>query len=119
MDAELKQYLDEMGGRLKTHTSRELGKVEMRRIQRVENAPRKDDNRTMTDAQMMTLALAVIIPFSMSIYSNSRITEAKETHRAEMNSLRMEVRAGFEKLSSEIKDVRSDLKIHELEHHHK
>ena len=73
----------------------------------------------MTDAQMMTLALAVIIPLSMLLYSNSRITEAKETLRAEIHAMRMEVRAGFEKLSSEIKDVRSDLKIHELEHHHK
>jgi len=73
----------------------------------------------MTDAQMMTLALAVIIPLSMLIYSNSRITEAKETLRAEMIALRMEIKAGFEKLSGEIRDVRSDLKVHELEHHHK
>jgi hypothetical protein len=36
-----------------------------------------------------------------------------------MRALRMEIRAGFEKLSGEIRDVRSDLKIHELEHHHK
>jgi hypothetical protein len=40
--------------------------------------------RTENDAQMMTLALAVIIPLSMLIYSNSRITEAKETLRAEV-----------------------------------
>jgi hypothetical protein len=32
---------------------------------------------------------------------------------------RMEMKTGFEKISSEIRDVRSDLKIHELEHHHK
>ncbi len=36
----------------------------------------------MTDPQMMTLALAIVIPLSMLIYSNSRITEAKETLRA-------------------------------------
>ena len=83
----------------------------------------------------MTLALAIIIPLSMPIYSNSRITEAKETLRAEMatgnnrvteaketlraemQALRMEMKAGFEKISSEIRDVRNDLKIHELEHH--
>ena len=77
------------------------------------------DNGRVTDAQMMTLALAVIIPLSMLIYSNSRISEAKETLRAEMALLRMEIKAGFEKLSSEIRDVRTDIKIHELEHHHK
>ena len=59
----------------------------------------------------------MIVPLSMLIYSNGRITEAKETLRAEMRALRMEIKAGFEKLSSDIKDVRSDLKVHELEHH--
>jgi hypothetical protein len=38
----------------------------------------------MTDSQMMTLALAIVIPLSLLIYSNSRITEAKETLRAEI-----------------------------------
>jgi hypothetical protein len=36
-----------------------------------------------------------------------------------MRSLRMEMKAGFEKISIEIRDVRNDLKIHELEHHHR
>lgn len=40
---------------------------------------------------MMTMALAIIIPLSMLIYSNSRITEAKETLRAEMALLRVDV----------------------------
>jgi len=66
----------------------------------------------MTDAQMMTLALAVIIPLSMLIYSNGRITEAKETLRAEMALLRLEIKSGFERLEAK-------LTIHELEHHHK
>lgn len=84
----------------------------------------------MTDPQMMTLALAIIIPLSMLIYSNSRITEAKETLRAEVatgNSritdvkevLRAEMAAGFERMSSEILSLKADLKIHELEHHRK
>ena len=34
--------------------------------------------------RMMTIALAIVIPLSMLIHSNSRITEAKETLRAEM-----------------------------------
>jgi uncharacterized protein (DUF58 family) len=66
----------------------------------------------MTDAQMMTPALAVIVPLSMPIYSNSRITETKET-------LRAEIAAGFTRMSSEIQSLKAELKIHVLEHHHK
>jgi hypothetical protein len=76
------------------------------------------ESEHMTDAQILTLALAVILPLSMLIYSNSRISEAKETLRAEMQALRMELRAGFEKISSEIRETQHDLKVHELEHHH-
>ncbi len=63
----------------------------------------------MTDQQLMTLALAVVIPLSMLIYSNSRITEAKETLKAEMA-------AGFARISSDIKSLEAKLTIHELEH---
>ena len=88
----------------------------------------------MTDPQMMTLSLAIIIPLSMLIYSNSRITEAKETLRAEVGTLketlraesattretlRAEIAAGFARMSSEILSLKAYLKIHELEHHHK
>jgi hypothetical protein len=45
----------------------------------------------MNDPQMMTLALAIVIPLSMLIYSNSRITEAKETLRAEIGRLRSDL----------------------------
>jgi hypothetical protein len=45
----------------------------------------------MTDPQIMTLALAIVIPLSMLIYSNSRITEAKETLRAEIGQLRSDL----------------------------
>ena len=40
---------------------------------------------------MMTLALAIVFPLSMLIYSNSRITEAKETLRAEIAVLRSDL----------------------------
>jgi hypothetical protein len=95
----------------------------------------------MTDQQMMTLALAIIIPLSMLIYSNSRITEAKETLRAEIatgnsriidvketlraeiattkETLRAEIATGFARMSSEIMSLKADLKVHELEHHRK
>jgi hypothetical protein len=45
----------------------------------------------ISDPQMMTLALAIVIPLSMLIYSNSRITEAKETLRAEIGLLRADL----------------------------
>jgi ABC-type tungstate transport system substrate-binding protein len=79
---------------------------------------------------MMTFALAIIIPLSMLLHSNSRVSEAKETLRAEMatcnnritdvkETLRAEMAAGFSRISSEILSLKADLKIHELEHHHK
>ena len=77
----------------------------------------------MTDAQLLTLALAVIIPLSLLIYSNSRITGAKETLRAEVGeakqTLRSEMAAGFNRIETAIERLESKLLIHELEHHHK
>ena len=49
----------------------------------------------MTDTQLLTLALAVILPLSLLIYSNSRITDAKETLRAEMATGFTQLRADF------------------------
>ena len=66
----------------------------------------------MTDAQVLTIALAFIVPVSMLLYSNSRITEAKETVRADIAALRAELLRQFERLEAK-------LAIHELEHHHK
>jgi hypothetical protein len=56
----------------------------------------------MTDPQMMTLALAIVIPLSMLIYSNSRITEAKETLRAEIAQLRSDLTLTMETRFSSI-----------------
>lgn len=64
----------------------------------------------MNNAQMMPLALGVIVPLSMPIYSNSRITETKET-------LCAEIAAGLARMSSEIQSLKADLRIHVLEHH--
>jgi hypothetical protein len=60
----------------------------------------------MTDVQILTLALGVIVPLSLLIYSNSRIADtrvaldgkindSKETLRAEMHTLRAEVTGEF------------------------
>jgi hypothetical protein len=66
----------------------------------------------MTDAQLLTLAVAIVLPLSMLIYSNSRITEARETLRAGMQM-------GFESIRHAIENLEAKLVVHELEHHRK
>jgi hypothetical protein len=73
----------------------------------------------MTDTQLLTLAIAIIVPLSMLIYSNTRITEAKETLKANIAELRAEMRTMHAELLAEIRENRQLLKIHELEHHSK
>ncbi len=53
----------------------------------------------MADSQIATLAFAVIFPFSMLLYSKSRVTEAKETLRAEIGALRSDLRADLAQLT--------------------
>jgi hypothetical protein len=71
----------------------------------------------VTDQQLLTLAIAIVLPLSMLIYSNTRITDAKET-------LRAEIALGFERtlhaiatsktdLQAEIQQLRADLEKHE------
>jgi hypothetical protein len=71
----------------------------------------------MTDQQLLTIAIAIVFPLSMLLYSNSRIgdvgkriDDSKETLRAEIAELRAEMRAGFER-------IELLLKMHEVEHH--
>jgi len=75
----------------------------------------------MTDTQILTLALAVAIPLSLLIYSNSRITEAKETLRAETAKLGTELRSEMELLRHDMNAgfgrIEDALKLHVLEHH--
>ena len=63
----------------------------------------------MTDPQMMTLALAIVIPLSMLIYSNSRITEAKETLRAEIRAeigqLTLTMEARFNSIDRKLDEI--------------
>jgi hypothetical protein len=84
--------------------------------------------KTMTDAQMMTLALAIVIPLSLLLYSNSRITEAKETLRAEIRAATAELKGGIGAETAQLKGeisgimagierLEAKLTIHELEHH--
>jgi len=77
----------------------------------------------MTDSQLITIAIAIIVPLSLLLYSNSRVSDAKETLRAEMA-------LGFERILKAIQSLQADVKaldtkvdtkltIHELEHHQK
>jgi hypothetical protein len=72
----------------------------------------------VTDVQLLTLAMAVIVPLSLLIYSNSRVSDAKETLRAEMA-------LGFERLSNkldhlagEVATLKEMISTHLREHHH-
>lgn len=94
----------------------------------------------MNDTQILTLALSVTlsvgIPLSMLIYSNSRITDvknaltaeiaaAKETLRAEMATLRMEIMGALSKIGTDVlaldrtleASITARIKDHEMEHH--
>ncbi len=79
----------------------------------------------LTDAQVMTICIAIIVPVAALIHSNSRIADVradltkqidalKETLRAEMKTLQIEIqsemRAGFDR-------IENALRVHELEHH--
>lgn len=89
----------------------------------------------LTDAQVMTLAMAIIVPLSLLIYSNSQITDSKEALRAETAKLGAELRAEMAGFRADMAGFRSDMellrrnmndgftrietamKIHILEHH--
>ena len=71
----------------------------------------------MNDQQVLTVAIAIVFPLSMPIYSNSHMSEAKETLRAEMA-------LGFERLSNKIDHLAEQvatlkelLSTHLREHH--
>jgi hypothetical protein len=71
----------------------------------------------VTDQQILTICIAVIFPLSMLIYSNSRVSDAKETLRAEMA-------LGFERLSNkldhlagEVATLKDLMATHLREHH--
>jgi hypothetical protein len=56
----------------------------------------------MTGIQMLTIALAIIVPLSLLIYSNSRVTDVKEVMRAEMRGQIAELRLLIERNHSKM-----------------
>lgn len=71
----------------------------------------------MTDQQVLTIAIAIVVPLAMLIYSNSRITDTKEV-------LRAETALGFERLGNkvdhlaeEVANLKTLLETHMREQH--
>jgi hypothetical protein len=52
----------------------------------------------MTDIQLLTIAIAVIIPISSLIYSNSRIADVRESLNKRIDDFRAEVNHRFEEM---------------------
>ena len=73
----------------------------------------------MTDVQLLTLAIAMIVPLALLLYSNSRITEAKETLRADIATLRVDIKRLEEKIDAHFEHMELRFKLHEYEHHGK
>jgi hypothetical protein len=77
----------------------------------------------------MTLVIGLAIPIGAMIYSNARISDAKEVMiakidtsfeklRAEIATIRSHVDVHQEKLSNQIRELKDAVHIHEVEHHH-
>lgn len=64
----------------------------------------------MTDTQLLTLALSVIIPVSVMIYSNSRVSDLQKALDARFKGLEEKIDNAFEHLELL-------LRLHEAEHH--
>ena len=64
----------------------------------------------MTDTQVLTLAISIVVPLSMLLYSNSRINDIKSDIKA------LEERLG-KKIDNAFEHMEMLLRIHEAEHH--
>jgi hypothetical protein len=77
----------------------------------------------LTDQQLLTLALAVIIPVSVMIYSNSRVSDVNNR----INDLDKKLESKIdefrkhldEKIDNAFAHMELLLKLHEAEHHRK
>jgi hypothetical protein len=63
----------------------------------------------MTDEQVLAVAVAIVFPVSALIYSNSRVTDVKETLRAEIRTLNAELRGEMTGFRSEMAGFRSEI----------
>ena len=72
---------------------------------RVEPEARGEEGNQMTDAQLITLCVAIIMPLSLLLYSNSRITDTKETLRAEMQVVKGEILVMLTRIENKIDHI--------------
>ena len=56
----------------------------------------------MNDTQILTLAISIIVPVSFLLLSNSRISDVKETLRAEIETSRTELRSETQVIKNEM-----------------
>ena len=64
----------------------------------------------MTDTQLLTLAIAVIVPLNLLIYSNSRISDAKDANRASITEAKETLRADLRAIQAgDLATIRAEL----------
>jgi hypothetical protein len=56
----------------------------------------------VNDTQILTLAISIIVPVSFLLLSNSRISDVKETLRAEIETSRTELRSETQVIKNEM-----------------
>jgi hypothetical protein len=75
----------------------------------IENAGSTDHEDEMTNAQVLTAAIAIIVPILMLLDSNSRIVDARVTLRNELTATRVEQRDRFKELINQVRCMRQAL----------
>jgi hypothetical protein len=59
----------------------------------------------MSGIQILTIALAIIVPLSLLTYSNSRVADVKEVLRAEMHSQIADLRLLIERMMLKLAEM--------------
>jgi len=56
----------------------------------------------MNDSQIMTLAISIVIPISLLIYSNSRVTDTRNSINSRIDDLRTSLNGKIDKVDSSL-----------------
>ena len=59
----------------------------------------------MTDLQLTTIAIAIVFPLSMLLYSNSRVSDASEALRAEIQEFRIDFTERFDSIDRKLDEL--------------
>jgi len=71
----------------------------------------------MTDSQILTIAISIVIPISLLIYSNSRVSEVSkriDDLLLRINDLEKHI---DEKIDNAFEHMKLFLELHEVKHH--